>query len=67
MTSPLDAPAGRLAPSARAFPGADPDVLREATARMNALGIHGEVVHATSDPAEVLAYLESLPACVPAT
>jgi hypothetical protein len=69
MTPPLDklsaAPPPPSGGTERTFPGTDPDVLREATARMNALGIDGEVVHSTNDPAEMLAYVESLPACAP--
>lgn len=64
MTPPLDKLAA--APeSRRTFPGIDAAVLREATARMNALGIDGDVVHSTSDPAEMMAYIESLPARAP--
>jgi hypothetical protein len=45
------------------FAGTAPDVLRDATARMNALGIDGDVVHSTDDPEEMKAYLASLRPC----
>jgi hypothetical protein len=41
----------------RMFPGTDPEVLREATARMNALGIDGNAVIVTRDRTELMAFL----------
>ena len=38
-------------------PGTDPEVLREATARMNALGIDGNVVLVTRDRSEMMTFL----------
>ena len=65
MAPPLDKSSPTPSGPARTFPGCDTERLREATARMNALGIPGEAVHTSSDSEEVRAYLESLLACDP--
>jgi hypothetical protein len=71
MAPPLDKPSPTPQAPAPTFPGCDPERLREATKLAHALGLEGEVVHSSSDPDELRAYLMSLPyvesepACAP--
>ena len=63
MTPPLDKLTSLPDDAERRFRGTDPDVLREATARLRALGVDDEVVFSSDDPEEVMAYLASIPPC----
>jgi hypothetical protein len=45
------------------LPGRDPETLRQATARLRALGIDDEVVFSSDRADEVLAYLAEIPPC----